>query len=58
MTGGPPAVEGERVALVFANEVMIFESETDAKEYLSTMFGHLDEAYNDLTWSIKPIVEP
>jgi hypothetical protein len=58
MSSGAPAVEHERVALVFANEVMIFESRADAEEYLTAMFGHMEAAFNDTTWSIKPIVEP
>ena len=35
-----------------------FESEVDAKEYVSAMFGHLDSEYDDLTWSIKPLQDP
>lgn len=47
-----------RVALVFPDHVILFPDEDAAKEYLSAMFGHLEEAYTSLDWSIKPVREP
>jgi hypothetical protein len=45
--------------VVLPNEVIgTFESKDDAQEYVDTMFGHLDDAHDDLTWSIKPLTSP